>query len=83
MDRIAGLPWRPALLLTTHHAEEIANCFTHGLLVKGGGIYAAGRLDEVFTAANLSALFGIELDAGQSGGRWWARAGGQKKYRDV
>jgi len=64
----------PALVLVTHHVEEIPPGFTHGLLLAGGGIVAQGLLDDVLTAGNLSAAFGLPLLVERAGRRWFARA---------
>jgi iron complex transport system ATP-binding protein len=41
--------------------------------VKPGGIVAQGLMDDVITAANLSATFGQELRLDRADGRFWAR----------
>jgi iron complex transport system ATP-binding protein len=51
----------PALVLVTHHVEEITPAFTHALLLQGGRVHAAGPRDRVLTSANLSAIFGAPL----------------------
>ncbi len=64
----------PVLVLVTHHVEEIPPGFTHALLLRAGTVQAAGPLDEVLTAENLSATFGIQLHLHHSAERWAARA---------
>ncbi|HQY33572.1 ABC transporter ATP-binding protein [Actinotalea sp.] len=64
----------PVLVLVTHHVEEIPAGFTHVLLLREGRVHAAGPLDEVLTAENLSQAFGLELTAERHGDRWSARA---------
>jgi iron complex transport system ATP-binding protein len=64
----------PVLVLVTHHVEEIPAGFTHGLLMRGGSVHAAGPLADVLTPQHLSEAFGIELVVGRHGGRWSARA---------
>ncbi len=63
-----------SLLFTTHHVEEIAEGFTHALLIGGGRVFAAGPIETVFTSENLSELFQIPLTIGRKDGRWSARA---------
>src|SRR6478735_10956523 len=53
----AASPASPAIVMVTHHVEEIPVGFTHALLVKKGGIVAAGPLAEALTAENLSSAF--------------------------
>jgi iron complex transport system ATP-binding protein len=64
----------PALVLVTHHVEEIPPSFTDILLMREGRIVAAGPLELVLTAANLSETFGLPLLVERRGGRWSARA---------
>jgi iron complex transport system ATP-binding protein len=64
----------PALVLVTHHVEEIPAGFTDVLLLRGGRIVAAGPLEITLTAENLSATFGLQLVVERHGQRWSARA---------
>lgn len=57
VSRLARRPGAPAIILVTHHAEEITPEFTHALLLKAGEVHAAGPLATTLTAANLSAVF--------------------------
>jgi iron complex transport system ATP-binding protein len=71
---IAEDPYAPALVLVTHHVEEIPAGFTHVLLLREGRVVAAGPLDTTLTAATLAETFGIPLELARSGPRWAARA---------
>jgi iron complex transport system ATP-binding protein len=64
----------PPVVLVTHHCEEIPPGFTHGGLVRGGALIAAGALREVITSSNVSACFGTDVKVGCDDGRWWSRA---------
>lgn len=64
----------PALILVTHHVEEIPPGFTDALLLRDGKVVAQGPLELTLTAANLSATFGLPLVVERHGGRWFARA---------
>jgi len=64
----------PALVLVTHHVEEIPPSFTDVLLLREGRIVAAGPLEIMLTAANLSQTFGLSLVVERHGQRWSARA---------
>lgn len=59
----------PALVLVTHHVEEITPGFTHALLLRSGTVLAAGPRDAVLTSANLSATFGATLRVTRANGR--------------
>ena len=63
----------PALVLVTHHVEEIPPNFTDVLLLREGRIVAQGPLEITLTAENLSKTFGMPLDLEQRGDRWTAR----------
>ncbi|MBV7363607.1 ATP-binding cassette domain-containing protein [Actinomycetaceae bacterium TAE3-ERU4] len=66
--------WRsPAMVVITHHIEEIAAGFTHALLMSHGKVAYAGPISEVLTGKNLTEVFGLELEVGSEAGRWWAR----------
>ncbi len=60
--------------MVTHHVEEIPLGFTHALLLADGAITAAGAINEVITAENLSATFGLPLAVTNDNGRFTARA---------
>lgn len=64
----------PAMVLVTHHIEEIPEGITHGLLLRQGRIVAQGPLHEVLTDTLLSQTYGLPLQVGHAEGRWTARA---------
>ena len=64
----------PAILMVTHHVEEIPPGFTHALLLAGGTVRAAGKLDATITSEHLSAAFGVPLKVTKTDGRFAARA---------
>lgn len=77
LRRLAELAYddrAPCLVLVTHHVEEIPAGFTHGMLLREGGIVASGPLGSVVTEDNLSRCFGLPLTLDNRGGRWNARA---------
>ncbi|MGI8695145.1 MAG: ABC transporter ATP-binding protein [Mycobacteriales bacterium] len=74
LGALADDPDAPALILVTHHVEEIPPGFGHALLMSDGGMVAAGLLDDVITAERLSATFGLPLDLHRRRGRFFARA---------
>ena len=51
----------PALVLVTHHVEEIGPAFTHALLLRAGRVLAAGEKTRVLTSTRLSEAFGAPL----------------------
>ena len=64
----------PAILMVTHHVEEIPRGFTHALLLAGGGIVNAGPLTEALTAESLGETFGLTIELTETDGRYAARA---------
>ncbi|HOQ22651.1 MAG: ABC transporter ATP-binding protein [Microbacterium sp.] len=70
----AQAPTTPAMVMVTHHVEEIPLGFTHVLLLREGGVVAAGPIDETLTAQNLSDTFGMPIALSSDGGRFAARA---------
>jgi iron complex transport system ATP-binding protein len=64
----------PGIVMVTHHVEEIPPGFIHALLLKDGGIFAAGPINEVITAEKLSGAFDVELEVTETNGRFAARA---------
>lgn len=67
----------PAMVMVTHHVEEIPVGFTHVLLLREGGVVAAGPLDRTLTAENLSAAFSMPIALRADEGRYAARAASQ------
>jgi iron complex transport system ATP-binding protein len=66
-------PDGPALVLVTHHCEEIPPGFTHGGLLRAGKLFAAGRLRNTIGSDTVSACFGWDVQVGCTDGRWWSR----------
>ncbi|WGW13705.1 ABC transporter ATP-binding protein [Saxibacter everestensis] len=64
----------PVVFMVTHHVEEIPPGITHALLLRDAQIVAAGAVNDVLTAENLTATFGVELTVSQEEGRFTARA---------
>ncbi len=65
----------PAMVMVTHHVEEIPPGFTHALLLADGEVQASGPISEVITGDKLSDTFGVELVVSTSeNGRYAARA---------
>jgi iron complex transport system ATP-binding protein len=64
----------PAMVMVTHHVEEIPAGFTHALLLTEGRMTASGPLDEVITSEQLTSAFGLELVVHREGDRFTARA---------
>jgi iron complex transport system ATP-binding protein len=70
---LAADPDAPALVLVTHHVEEVPPGFSHCLMLSEGEVIASGLLPDVLTAPNLSAAFGQEIALDVVDGRYFAR----------
>jgi len=71
----AASPSSPAMVMVTHHVEEIPPGFTHALLLADGKVAASGPIAEIITGERLSEVFGLELLVSTSdNGRYSARA---------
>ena len=74
LAELAADPDAPALVLVTHHVEEIPPGFSHALLLRDGGVVAQGLVGDTITGENLSKTFGLDLRVGYEAGRFTARA---------
>lgn len=70
---LAADPDAPALVLVTHHVEEIPPGFSHCMLLSEAEVVAAGLLSDVLTAENLSTAFGQAIALDVVDGRYFAR----------
>ncbi|NLE23390.1 MAG: ATP-binding cassette domain-containing protein [Actinobacteria bacterium] len=71
---LAGEQPAPAVVLVTHHLEELPPSITHALLLRDGSAVACGAAPAVLADEPLSACFGVPVRASRAGGRWAARA---------
>ncbi|MGB5953309.1 MAG: ABC transporter ATP-binding protein [Ornithinimicrobium sp.] len=72
----------PAMILVTHHVEEIPPGFTDIMMLKDGEVVAAGPIETTLTADNLSQTFGLPLIVDRHGDRWAARAAASGSFDD-
>jgi len=74
LDRVAGLQPSLAMVITTHHLEELPASTSHALLLRDGGAVAMGPVEETLTEGPLSDCFGMALAVTRVGGRFSASA---------
>jgi len=74
LTRLAEDPTAPALVLVSHHVEEVPAGFTHAMLLREGQVVAAGPIREVMRSSLMSACFGLPLLVFRRGDRYNARA---------
>lgn len=70
----ASSPTTPAMLMVTHHVEEIPVGFTHVMLIRDGSVVAAGPIADTLTAEALTSAFGMPIVLSSEDGRYAARA---------
>jgi len=73
LSRLADEDPALAVVLTTHHLEELPASTTHALLLREGRIVASGPADDALSSETASACFGLRVDVARAGGRWTAR----------
>jgi len=74
LAKLALDPYAPAMIVVTHHVEEIPDGFTHALVLREGGVVAQGLLRDTVNSDVLSAAFGLPLQVRFEDGRFRARA---------
>lgn len=74
LGELASDDGSPAMVLVTHHLEEVPPGFTHAMLLRDGGVVAAGPIKDVLTDEHLSSTFGLPLDVTENAGRYTATA---------
>lgn len=72
MQRMATRKHGPALVLVTHHLEEIPPACTHALVLREGRVLASGPAPEVITSSVLTKAFRMKLEVTNTSGRWRA-----------
>jgi iron complex transport system ATP-binding protein len=63
-----------AVVMATHHLDEIPTSATHAALLRHGGLIAAGPLGDVLAPEQLERCFGLRLRVERRAGRWSAVA---------
>jgi iron complex transport system ATP-binding protein len=73
LDRLAAEDRPRAIVLVSHHLEEIPTGFGHALVLGDGQALAAGPIDTVLRDDVLGQLYGLPLAVEARDGRWTAR----------
>ena len=85
LDSLAELRDREpelAVILVTHHLEELPRGTSHALLLREGRQLAAGPVDQVLTSDLVSACFGYPVTVTRHAGRWTCVARSASSRRD-
>ncbi len=70
LERLARGRGAPALVLVTHHTEEITPSFSHVLVLKNGRVLACGTKARMLNSKLLSEAFGVAVRIRRNGGRY-------------
>ena len=70
----ASSPEAPAIVMVTHHLEEIPAGFTHALIMSAGKVFAAGPIETTITSDKISEAFGMAITVDSVDNRYRARA---------
>ena len=70
LQRLGRSKSAPALVLVTHHVEEIMPVFSHVLAMKNGRVLMAGNKQNVLTTRILSQTFAARVQLRQTAGRY-------------
>lgn len=66
-------PDAPAMVMITHHLEEIPYGFTHAMLLDEGSVIAQGLIEDVLTSENVSKAYHQPIEVQHDDGRFYAR----------
>lgn len=72
LEQLAADPHAPAILMVTHHVEEIPCGFTHAMILRDGQALHQGPVNDVITSQHLSEAFGQPIVVSTSEGRFFA-----------
>jgi len=70
----ASSPEAPAMVMVTHHLEEIPSGFTHAMILQDGKVMARGEIGTTLTSASISEAFRFPLTLSYENGRYSAVA---------
>ena len=73
LERLGRQRSGPALVLVTHHVEEITPAFTHALLLREGRVISAGVKADALTTATMRQAFAAPLTLANRRGRYTLR----------
>jgi iron complex transport system ATP-binding protein len=71
IERLLAQKNPPAVLMITHHVEEISPRTEQVLLMRQGVVAASGKPEQVMTPESLSQLFGCRVYVRRVHGRYW------------
>jgi len=73
LGNYASAPMAPAIVMVTHHIEEIPRGFSHALILRAGQVFAAGEIASTITTEKVSEAFGYPLEVTREADRFRVR----------
>lgn len=73
MNEISRSKKVPAMVLATHHIEEIPPSFTHALVLKDGAVLASGKIAEIINSKTLSTAYGVKVKVFKKAGKFFLK----------
>jgi iron complex transport system ATP-binding protein len=71
VDRLmSSVAPKPAILLISHHLEELPRSAGHAVLMRAGRVVASGEVEAILTNEWLTETFGVEVTVTRNEGRW-------------
>jgi len=74
LGEYAQSPTAPAMIMVTHHIEEIPAGFTHAMLMSNGRVHSLGSINEVLTSEKISDCFEYNMTVISNQGRFTVRS---------
>ncbi|WP_234356310.1 ABC transporter ATP-binding protein [Blastococcus sp. Marseille-P5729] len=75
LTEFAADPYAPAMVMVTHHVEEIPRGFTHLLMLRDGQAVRQGLLEQEMSEQAIEDTFGVRVYLTQRRGRYFASIG--------
>lgn len=72
LERLLNRPQPPTVIIVSHHLDELPHRVDQVVLLKQGGVFAAGAADQVLTSDRLGRLFDCRVEVFKSNGRYVA-----------
>jgi len=73
LTELAAAARPDAIVLVSHHVEEIPPGFRHAMVLAAGSVVAAGPIETVLTDELLTRAYGMPITVEWRDGRAWAR----------
>nr|WP_225983926.1 ABC transporter ATP-binding protein [Epidermidibacterium keratini] len=75
LSELAADPESPAIVMVTHHVEEIPRDFSHVMMLRDGHVVRQGLLEDELTSESILETFGVQAHLSRRRGRYFASVG--------